>query len=58
MTTTSTPTTEQVGAAASGVALAAAAVALQVWLARRLARATEHATEVEDGEMHVGGRLT
>jgi hypothetical protein len=53
MTTT---TSEQVGTLSAGVA-AAAAVALQVWLARRLARATEHATDVEDTEMHVAERL-
>ncbi len=40
------------------LAEAAAAVALQLWLARRLARATEHATVVEDVELHVPRQRT
>jgi hypothetical protein len=41
--------------AAGGVLVAAAAAVLQVWLARRLARATAHATEVEDAASHRAG---
>ncbi len=38
---------------AAVVAEAAAVAAAQVWLGRRLARATRHATDVEDLELHV-----